>query len=160
MPVEVLNPDLRDSRRALVVGALLLAALIGAGSLVAMQPPPPLRIRLERVEGSALAEDSFVRLQVGIRATDADELRLGEVRLRLAGAQGLGAHEARFDARGRAVVQVDLTPGCREVAGTPDGLANGSLDLEVRDGSGATRRLSLPVVPEGQLERLVRYRCA
>ena len=156
----MLDADPHDSRRALVVGACLVAALLAAGGLVKAQPPTPLSIRLERVEGSALAEDSFVRLQVGIRATDAGGLRLGEVRLRLAGAQGLGTHEARFDARGRAVVQVDLTPRCPEVVGTPDGLPDGSLDLEVRDGAGATRRLSLPVPPEGQLERLVRYRCA
>jgi len=157
--VEVLDADSRESRRALVFCACLVAALVGAGALIATRPPAPLSITLERVDGSALQEDTFVRLNVRLRAADSDDLRLREVRLQLAGVESLGQHEARFDGRGRAEVQIDLRPGCDTITDTPQGLPVGSLDVAVGDGSGAIRRLSLPISPEGSLERLVRYRC-
>jgi len=153
--VDVLDADPRSGSQAVVVAAALLLTVVAAGTALRDRSPAPLLIRLEQLDGSALRDESFVRLHVQLEAEGASGL--GEVRLRLAGADSLGQHPAGFDDRGRVLVQVDLTPRCGLVA--EDLLPTGSLAVQVRDSEGHRRLIELPVPTEGQLERLVRYRC-
>lgn len=153
--VDVLDADPRRGSPVLILAAFLLLAVVTGGAVLYDRPPAPLRLRVEQLDGSALRDESFVRLHVQLEAEGASGL--GEVRLRLAGADSLGQHPARFDDRGRATVQVDITPRCAQVA---DGLLpTGSLAVQVRDSAGRPRLVELPVPTGGQLERLVRYRC-
>lgn len=153
--VDVLDADPRGGSRAVAVTAALLVAVVAAGTALRDRSPAPLLLRLEQVDGSALRDDSFVRLHVQLEAEGASGL--GQVRLRLAGADSVGQHAPGFDDRGRAVVQVDLTPRCGSVS--EDLLPTGSLAVQVRDSEGERRFVELPVPTSGQLERLVRYRC-
>ena len=153
--VDVLDADPRRGSPVLILAAFLLLAVVTGGAVLYDRPPAPLRLRVEQLDGSALRDESFVRLHVQLEAEGASGL--GEVRLRLAGADSLGQHPPRFDDRGRATVQVDITPRCAQVA---DGLLpTGSLAVQVQDSAGRPRLVELPVPTGGQLERLVRYRC-
>jgi hypothetical protein len=139
-----------------VAAAAVLFALLVVGGTVLRStlPPPPLQVALASLDGSALAGDSFVRLQVQLRGQGVQAL--GDVRLTVAGVTQRGLHAQAFDDDGRVTVQVDVTPACAALAG---GVRPGSLHVQVRDTSGATRMLQLPVPTRGSLERLLRYRC-
>jgi len=115
--VDVIDADPRSGSRAVVVAAALLLTVVAAGTALRDRSPAPLLIRLEQLDGSALRDESFVRLHVQFEAE---------------GASGLVAE--------------DLLP-------------TGSLAVQVRDSEGQRRLVELPVPTEGQLERLVRYRC-
>jgi hypothetical protein len=153
---DLLGDDAGGRTRAVVVvaGLLTLAVVLGGALVRAAAPPVPLAVEVAALDGSALAGDSFVRLHLQLRAQGASTL--GDARLTVAGTSQRGVHRGRFDGRGRLTVQVDLTPTCGMVGQGVDG---GSLDLGLRDSTGAERELRVPVPPSPRLERLVRYRC-
>ena len=144
----------RLRRVAVVGGALLVALVAGAAALRSTLPPPPLEVRLAGVSGTALRGESFIRLHLTLEQSGARDL--DDAVLTIAGTTQRGQHPTAFD-DGRATVQVDITPQC--TAQQPD-LAAGVLDLRLHDASGDARQVTLGIPAEGQLERLLRYRCA
>lgn len=144
----------RLRRVAAVGGALLLALVAGAAALRSTLPPPPLEVRLAGVSGTALRGESFIRLHLTLEQSGARDLE--DAVLTVAGTTQRGQHPTAFD-DGRMTVQVDLTPACTALR--PD-LAAGVLDLRLHDASGDARRVQVGVPADGQLERLLRYRCS
>lgn len=130
---------------ALVLALTTITAVWATG-------PQPLRVRLARVDGSALRGDSFLRLQLRLQGSGVE--RLDEVSLRLAGSTSPGSSLRGFDGRGRADVQVDVVPDCP----SPD-LAGSSVRVTVTDRQGRPRTTELPLPVDGVVERLVAYRC-
>lgn len=151
----MLDADPPRASPILIVAGVLLLAMITTSVFLRDRPPAPLRLDVEQLVGSALRDESFVRLHVQLEAEGASGL--GQVRLRLAGADARGRGPSRFDDSGRATVQVDFIPRCGQVS--PVALPTGLLAISVRDSTGKPRLLELPVPTEGQIERLVRYRC-
>ncbi len=143
----------RLRRVAAVGGALLLALVAGATALRSTLPPPPLDVRLAGVSGTALRGESFIRLHLTLEQSGARDL--DDAVLTIAGTTQRGQHATAFD-DGRTTVQVDITPQC---AGPQPDLATGVLDLRLHDASGDAREVTLGVPADGQLERLLRYRC-
>ena len=137
-----------------VGGALLLAVVAGGAALRSTLPPPPLDVRLAGMSGTALRGESFIRLHVTLEESGARDLQ--DAVLTVAGTSQRGQHPTVFD-DGRMTVQVDLTPVCAALR--PD-VAEGVLDLRLRDASGDARQVRLSIPAEGQLERLLHYRCA
>lgn len=158
--VEVLDADPVSGRQALAVVVVLVLALVGGAALLRRSPPEPVTVSLERLNGSALSDESFVRLYLRLSAEGAGEI--DAVRLRIAGADQLGQHPRRFDEDGRVTVLIDLTPRCPGPGQVlPAGpFLPGTLDLQLRDAAGDRRLVQLDVPSEGPLERLIRYRCA
>lgn len=151
---EVLDgTGLRPRAVAAVAAGLVLAIAVGAGVVRSAQPPPPLSVALDQLNGSALSGDSYVRLHVRLHAEGADSL--GLARLTLGGATTTGVHPAAFE-DGRMTVQVELAPACPTVRG---GVGTGLLELEVRDADGQDRTVRLDVPTDDRLDRLVRYPC-
>ena len=143
----------RHLRRVGAVGAGLLVALVaGATALRGTLPPPPLEVRVAGVSGTALQGESFIRLHVSLEQSGARAL--DEAVLTVAGTRSRGRHPTAFD-DDRVTVQVDLTPSCASL----QDLAPGVLDLRLHDASGDARQVRLDIVTDGQLERLLRYRC-
>jgi hypothetical protein len=143
----------RLHRLALVCGGLLVALVAGAGALRSTLPPPPLEVRIAGLSGTALKGESFVRLHVVLEQSGARTL--DEAVLSVAGTRQRGQHATTFD-DGRLTVQVDVVPACASLL--PE-VAAGVLDLRVHDASGDARRVRLSLPADGQLERLLRYRC-
>ena len=139
-------------RRVAAVGGLLLVVLVaGAAALRSTLPPPPLEVRLTGVSGTALRGESFIRLHLTLEQSGARDL--DDAVLTIAGTTQRGQHPGVFD-DGRTTVQVDITPQCAARQPEP-----GVLDLRLHDASGEARQVSLGVPADGQLERLLRYRC-
>ncbi|CAA9341518.1 MAG: hypothetical protein AVDCRST_MAG07-2398 [uncultured Frankineae bacterium] len=155
MADELVDDAAERSRRlgALAVGLLVLV-LGGGAALRSTLPPPPLAVDLADLSGSTLAGDSFVRVNLSLRASGARDV--GDARLTMAGATSRGQHPSRFDGDGRMTVQVDLTPACARLA---DGIGPGRLDLSLHDAQGRARQVRVAVPAEGSLDRLLRYRC-
>ena len=153
---EVLHDDAPERGRLLaVVGvALLLLVVAGGAWLRSTLPPPPLEVRVASVSGTSLEGDGFVRVLLALESQGASDLAQAE--LTVAGTREVGRHPAEFDGRGRATVQVDVTPSCAAVAA---GIAPAQLALGVRDESGQRSQLVLVLPPEGPLERLMRHPC-
>jgi hypothetical protein len=144
----------RLRRVAAVGGALLVALVAGGAALRSTLPPPPLEVRLAGVSGTALRGESFIRLHLTLEQSGARDL--DDAVLTLAGTTQRGQHPTAFS-DGRTTVQVDITPRC--AASQPD-LGGGVLDLQLHDASGDARQVTLGVPADGQLERLLRYRCS
>jgi hypothetical protein len=144
----------RHLRRAAAVGGGLLVALVAGGAaLRSTLPPPPLEVRLAGLSGTALRGESFIRLHLTLEQSGARAL--DDAVLTVAGSSQRGQHPSAFDG-GRTTVQVDVTPRC---PGLQPDRAVGVLDLRLHDASGAARRVQVGVPADGQLERLLRYRC-
>ena len=139
---------------ALGAGPLLLVVLAGGAALRSALPPAPPSVGLAGLSGSALDGESFVRLNLSLRAEGVRQL--GDAHLTVAGATARGQHPPAFDRRGRMTLQVDVTPACADVAA---GATSGRLDLALRDEQGRSRQVRLDVPADGPLERLLRYRC-
>lgn len=156
----MLEADPVGTRPALVVVGALLLALVVTGAIVRQSPPPPLTVTLEKLEGSALSHQSFVRLWIRLGAVGATGV--DDVRLQVAGTDSPGQHPRTLDDDGRVTVRIDLVPRCDapSVGAASSGLPEGTLAVRVRDLEGAERSVQLPVPTDGALERLVRYRCA
>ena len=150
--VLAVEPSGRVSRARAVALGLLLGAVV-AGAVLRDEEPAPLQVSLVSLDGSALRGDSFVRLQLGLRADGARAL--DQVRLVLADASAPGLSPHGLD-QGRATVQVDLVPTCPQaMQAVPDA----SLEVRVVDTEDRSRTVRLPLPDDGPLERLVRYRC-
>ncbi len=143
----------RLRRLGVVLAGLLVALVAGAAALRSTLPPPPLEVRLAGVSGTALRGESFLRLHVTLETSGARELE--DAVLTVAGAAQRGQHPTAFD-DGRVTVQIDLTPSCGSVQ---DDVADGVLDLRLRDASGDPRRVRIDVPADSSLVRLLRYRC-
>ena len=144
----------RGRRLWLLAGGLLACLLVGGAVLRSTLPPPPLAVSLAGLSGSALEGDSFVRINLSLRAEGVRDL--GDARLTVAGASQRGQHPTRFDGDGRLTLQVDVTPACEAVA---QEIGAGVLELSLHDAQGRARQVELAVPAEGQFERLLRYRC-
>ena len=155
MADELLDDADERTRRLAALGAgLLLVVLAGGAALRSALPPAPPSVGLAGLSGSALDGESFVRLNLSLRAEGVRQL--GDARLTVAGATARGQHPPAFDRRGRMTLQVDVTPACADVAA---GATSGRLDLALRDEQGRSRQVRLDVPADGPLERLLRYRC-
>jgi hypothetical protein len=144
----------RGRRLWLLAGSLLAGVLVGGAVLRSTLPPPPLAVSLADLSGSALDGDSFVRINLSLHAQGVRDL--GDAHLTVAGASQRGQHPTRFDGDGRLTLQVDVTPACADIAQDIDA---GVLELSLHDAQGRPRQVQLAVPAEGQLERLLRYRC-
>ncbi len=145
----------RLRRLSLVAGGVLVALVAGGAALRSTLPPRPLEVRSTGVSGTALQGEGFVRLNVTLEASGAREL--DDAVLTVAGVTQRGQHPPAFDDDdGRATVQLDLTPACASV---PDDLADGVLELQLRDESGAAQRVQIAIPADSSLVRLLRYRC-
>ena len=144
----------RLRRLGAVGGGLLLALVAGGAALRSTLPPPPLEVRVAGLSGTALRGESFIRLHVTLEQSGARDLE--DAVLTVAGTTQRGQHPLAFD-DGRLTVQVDVTPTCTALA---DDLPAGVLDLRLHDASGDAREVRLDLPSDGQLERLLRYRCS
>lgn len=156
----MLDADPVSGRQALTVVVVLVLALVGGAALLRRSPPEPVTVSLEQLDGSALRDESFVRLYLRLSAEGARGI--DAVRLRIAGADQLGQHPRRFDEDGRVTVLIDLTPRCPGPGQVlPSGpLLPGTLDVQLRDAAGEPWLVQLDVPSGEALDRLVRYRCA
>lgn len=131
----------------------MLGLLAGATALRSTLPPPRLEVRVVGVSGTALRDESFVRLHVTVEQSGARDLE--DAVLTVAGMRQRGSHPSTFD-DGRTTVQVDLTPDC----GAPQqDLGAGVLELRLHDTQGDARQVRLEVPADAALGRLLRYRC-
>ena len=151
--VLVAEPSRRVSRRGSTLVLTLLVGAVAAGAVLREGPAAPLQVSLVSLDGSALQGESFVRLQLGVRADGARAL--GQVRLLLAGTSAPGLSPDGLDG-GRATVQVDVVPTCPLAE---QAVGDASLEVGVVDEDGRARTVRLPLPDDGPFERLVRYRC-
>ena len=152
--VLVAEPSGRVSRRGSTLVLTLLVGAVAAGAVLREGPPAPLQVSLVSLDGSALKNESFVRLQLGVRVEGARTL--GQVRLLLAGTSAPGLSPRGLDG-GQATVQVDLVPTCPLAV---QAVGDAALEVGVVDEDGRSRTVRLPLPDDGPFERLVRYRCS